>query len=158
MTITHIGEVNFELKGKEGRLLTYPLEVNDFKITRSGEYEISGISAEIIDGISILKMEGISIAHLGKRKSSLNDSEKEKLTGLDILFIPIGGGEVMGAKEALEVVSVLEPKVIIPMAYSDLSEFCKQEGLCSEPVESYKVVKNSLPQEERQVVIISQKP
>jgi L-ascorbate metabolism protein UlaG (beta-lactamase superfamily) len=35
----------------------------------------------------------------------------------DILLIPVGGGRVLNAEKAAEIVSLLEPKIVIPMLY-----------------------------------------
>ena len=42
--------------------------------------------------------------------------EVEELS-CDVLLVPVGGGRVLNAQKAAEIVSLLEPKIVIPMLY-----------------------------------------
>lgn len=103
-----------------------------FVIDGPGEYEIGGIyirgvisdkvgtrDVKLNTSYSIL-VEGISVGHLGGQKHVEMDAPvKEKLGEIDILCIPIGGGDVLSPEEAYKVATYFEPKVIIPVFYED---------------------------------------
>jgi len=105
---------------------------NPFLISEPGEYEIKDV---FIQGISAfhdnaqgkekgentiytLESEGIKICHLGDLgQKELTDEQLEKIGAIDILMIPVGGVYTISAKEAVKIISQIEPKIIIPMHY-----------------------------------------
>ena len=48
--------------------------------------------------------------------------EMQKLTGIDICLVPIGGTYTMDEKEASEFVNHIKPKVAIPMHYGSITQ------------------------------------
>ena len=77
-----------------------------------------------------MTLDGINICHLGLLKDpNLPVEAIEDLGSIDILFVPIGGGQVLGPKEAAKVVAGLEPSVIVPVMYENddnLKAFLKE--------------------------------
>ena len=71
--------------------------------------------------IHILKAEGLTAAHLGDLGCMLTAEQADALKGLDALMVPIGGFYTIDADQALEIVSILNPRVVIPMHYRDAS-------------------------------------
>ncbi|MFN2520634.1 MAG: MBL fold metallo-hydrolase, partial [Candidatus Limnocylindria bacterium] len=78
----------------------------------------------------------------------------EKLTGVDIVLIPISGPEVnLSAARAAEVVHQLDPKVVVPMSYeADGKKDTPFERLLHElgvkeliPVPKLSIMRSSLP-------------
>lgn len=152
-------------------------EGEPFIINSPGEYEIKdtfiyGIPAWHDDkqgaerGSNVIyriEMEGISIAHLGDLGHLLEQEQIEKLEGVDILMIPVGGHFTIDGKQATQIISQIEPRIVIPMHYSikglnikidSLDPFCKEIGVCpAERVVKFKVAKKDLPQENLKVVI-----
>lgn len=95
-----------------------------------GEYEIAGVlisgidtdRADRSDGYSrntayVMDIDDIKVCHLGDISRVPSGDEVQELAAADILIIPVGGGSVMGAEKAAEIVSLLEPKIVIPMMY-----------------------------------------
>lgn len=147
--------------------------------TGPGEYESKGI---IITGISTFhdKTQGserglntafhvviddLKIVHLGDLgQSSLTEAQIQEIDQTDILLIPVGSIFTINAKEAANVVSQLEPKIIIPMHYSlpglsvqlePVENFLKEMGAEGiEPQPKLSITKDKLP-EEPQVVLLS---
>lgn len=155
MIITYFGNDKFEFKTKFGEvILDNSIKIGTQEIRDSGEYEIGGIEVEIMGNIKIFRTEGMVIAYLYNSKKTLSEEELEFLSNIDILFIPVGGVDVYSAKEAIEAVSNIEPRIVIPMHFQNLTEFCKGEGNCSEPQDNLKITKDKLPQEERQIVVL----
>ena len=155
MIITYFGEGKFEIKTSKGKILTgEKVKINDFSINESGEYEISGIETELIDNIAVFRTEGISITYLDKRKKPLSEKEIERISNIDILFTPVGGEGVFSVKESSEAINQIEPKIVIPMYYQDLTEFCKEEGVCAQPQDQLKISHDKLPTEEREIIVL----
>ena len=104
---------------------------NPFVITEPGEYEIEGVSvfgyktyhdskggAERGENIVfVIQAEGVRIVHLGDLGHRLEERLVEKLDGVDILMIPIGGVYTIDAKVALETIETIGPSVVMPMHY-----------------------------------------
>jgi L-ascorbate metabolism protein UlaG (beta-lactamase superfamily) len=90
----------------------------------------------------------------------------EVLGTVDVLLVPVGGGNGLNAAQAAEIISLIQPSIVVPMHYKThnnklkldpLSRFLKEMGLGKVPPEqSLKVTKSSLP-EETQVVVLEPK-
>ena len=169
MTISHDHEDHNNIAAVKG---------NPFVIDCAGEYDVKGIFVEGVDSfhdqskgkerggnvIYRMEIEDISIAHLGDLAHSLDDAELEKLVGTDILLIPVGGHHTLDAKRAVEVISQIEPRIVIPMHYrhpdlkfelDDLDKFIKELGLKPTYEEKLKISKKDLPSEEMELVVLS---
>jgi|GEM_PF-826939 len=157
MIIHWDGEKNFSIKTKT---LTAKIaeknQLGDLEIVNPGEYEVGGVQMEKIDGIVEVYAEGICLGHMKKAKL-LTDTELEKLNGIDILLIGIGGGEYTETKTALQVVGQIEPAIVVPMYEKEtaLAEFIKEEGGSIEGKDELKISKIELPVEGRQVVVLN---
>jgi len=151
-----------------------------FIIKGPGEYEVSGVSifgvATYHDNslgkergrntIYIIIMDGIRLAHLGDLGHVLTDEQLEEVNGVDILFIPTGGIYTLDAKEAVEVIGQIEPRVVIPMHYqlpglkiklNPVEDFLKEMGLKEiKPLDKLVISRERLP-EEREVVVLNAK-
>jgi L-ascorbate metabolism protein UlaG (beta-lactamase superfamily) len=145
-----------------------------------GEYEIKNV---FISGIAtahdkkggkdrgantvyVIEIDGLTICHLGDLGHVPTQPQTEAMGDVDILLLPIGGVSTIGASDAAEIVSLIEPQVVIPMHFAneDLkfkldspAKFFKQMGLkVPKAVESMKATKDSLPSE-TQVVLLQPK-
>ncbi|MBI2612124.1 MBL fold metallo-hydrolase [Candidatus Gottesmanbacteria bacterium] len=157
------------------------IEGNPLIISGPGEYESGGIKVYGIstfhDGekgtkrgqntVYRIEIDGISVIHLGDLGHKLIDSQVDSLDGVDVLLVPVGGEFTLDAKDAAEVVSQLEPKIIIPMHYnkkelnqkffaalSGVDAFLKEmgkTGITSQPKLS--LTKEKLPVEPTVVVL-----
>ena len=90
-----------------------------------------GSSKKYINTIYSLAVDNISIVFLGVLSSAeLPNEAREAIESPDILFMPVGNGASMSAKDAAKLASTLEPKIIIPMDYSEVSlkAFLKEMG------------------------------
>lgn len=150
-----------------------------FIIDCAGEYDTKGILIEGIDSyhdeeegklrggniIYRIEIDDISIVHLGDLGHVLSNEQLEKLVGVDILLIPVGGKHTLDAKKAVEVISQVEPRIVIPMhykieglAYDDfdsIEKFVKELGIEASSEEKLKISKKDLPQEEMELVILT---
>ena len=94
-------------------------------------------------------------------------SEIESLGTINVVLVPVGGGGGLNAAKAAEVISLIEPNLVIPMHYStpaaklsldSLNKFIKEMGLSKpETQPSLKVTRSGLPNETHVVVLDYQK-
>lgn len=146
-------------------------------ITGPGEFEIGGvfITGVQMEGQGKKKEEkpsntlfvfdymGITVAHLGDMQSVPPQNEIEALGTVHIVLVPVGAGSGLNAAKAAEIVSLLEPNIVVPMHYMTpatkipldrLEKFLKEMGLHeAESVPSLKVTKSSLPDETKVVAL-----
>ncbi|HUF38899.1 MAG TPA: MBL fold metallo-hydrolase [Anaerolineales bacterium] len=111
----------------------------------------------------VFDYDGVTIAHLGDLERTLTQSEVDALGTVSVALVPVGGGSSMSASQAAEVISMLDPGIVIPMHYKTsetslklepLSKFIKEMGLGTvKPVAALKVTPSSVP-EETQVVVL----
>lgn len=141
-----------------------------------GEYEISDI---LITGVSsyhdnergkqlgrntiyVIHMDDVVICHLGDLGHTLQEEQLEEVADADVLLVPISGQHTINAAQAAEVISQVEPRIIVPMHYSPsegdapnpLDKFCREMGV--ETVHSQPkltIARTTLPVE-TQVVIL----
>ena len=148
-----------------------------FTIIGPGEYETKGIFIYGIpawregDGakgenttLYRVSAEGMSIVHLGNLNHELSTEQLEKLGDVDILLIPVGGENALDSKKAAELVSEIEPRIVIPMYYQlpglktklkTVEEFLKASGLPHEKMDKFKIAKKDLPIEDTKVIVLT---
>lgn len=146
-------------------------------IDGAGEFEIGGVFITAVqtagggkktkdktrNTLYVFDYEGITVAHLGDLLEVPTQSEVEALGTVNVLLLPVGGGNSLNAAKAAEVVSTIEPNIVIPMHYATdgtklklepLSKFLKEMGLGKiESQPSLKATRSSLPQETKVVVL-----
>jgi L-ascorbate metabolism protein UlaG (beta-lactamase superfamily) len=160
--VTHPHPDHNNLKAVAGE----PLE-----ITGPGEYDVKGVA---ITGISVyhdpqkgeergkntiynIEIDGLNIVHLGDLGHVLTEDQVQDLGNVDILMVPVGGTFTIDAEPATEVVSQLEPKIILPMHYGytglkyeldDVEKFLKEMGVENPTAQSkLTITKDKLPDE-----------
>jgi L-ascorbate metabolism protein UlaG (beta-lactamase superfamily) len=146
-----------------------------------GEFEIGGvfITGVQTDGagrkkkdlarntLYVFDYDGITVAHLGDLQQVPSQAEIEALGSVNVALVPVGGGGGLNAAKAAEVVSLLEPNLVVPMHYAtpdtklsldSLNKFIKEMGLSKQQAQpSLKVSRSSLPDETHVMVLEYQK-
>jgi L-ascorbate metabolism protein UlaG (beta-lactamase superfamily) len=152
-------------------------------LTGPGEYEVSSVFVTGLElrgekkkgkepdkprnTVFLFEFEDLTVCHLGDLDHVPTQAQVEDALGeVDVLLIPVGGGESLNAAQASEVVSLLEPHIVIPMHYKvkdltlkldPVSKFLKEMGLDNVATqETLKVSRSGLP-EETQVVLLELK-
>ncbi len=147
-------------------------------VTGPGEYEIGGVfiigaaminkrskEADVSRNVAYLfDFDGLSVLHLGNLDYVPSQSAVEKLGAVDIVLVPVGGNDALDSAQAAEVVSLFEPKIVIPMRYktprlgldfAPVDKFLKERGVTAPLAqESLKVSRSNLP-EQTQVVLLA---
>lgn len=154
------------------------LRGNPFVIKTAGEFDIKDILIEGIlsyhddkkgaergnNIIYRIEIDDITVCHLGDLGHILETKQLERLEGIDVLLIPVGGKYTLDAKLAVEVISQIEPRIIIPMHYKTedstadidgVERFIKELGITPTYEEKLKISKKDLPSEDMELVILS---
>ncbi|MBI2942146.1 MAG: MBL fold metallo-hydrolase [Chloroflexi bacterium] len=162
----HAGHDNAAAVGGNPRVVAGP-----------GEYEIKGV---FITGVQtahdaeggkkrgrntayLVEMEDLVVCHLGDLGHALTTEQVEAMSKVAVLLIPVGAGSTIGASTAAEVISLIEPKIVVPMHYrvdgvtshlDPVDKFCRELGVKqADAIPKLSVAPSSLP-EEVQVVIL----
>lgn len=170
VTISHNHYDHNYIKGVEGK---------PFVVAGPGEYEekevsIVGISTfhDQLKGkergkntIYLIHAEDLNICHLGDLGHQLSAKLIDRIGDVDVLFIPVGGVTTLNYKEAAELISKIEPRVVIPMHYktsqhspkfsqlTGIEEFLKEMGVAKQAEDKLTLSKSSL-REEMEVVVL----
>jgi len=144
-----------------------------FVVDTPGEFEIGQVTArgfgvkttydktESFNTIYQIRLEDMNIVFLG----ALSDPDIDpkilgELGDIDILFLPIGGGDVLEVPQASKLGVKLEAKLVIPMHYDKtaLDTFLKEEskdGL--KPVEKLTIKRKDVSVMSGEVAVLSSK-
>ncbi|MFH1631849.1 MAG: MBL fold metallo-hydrolase [bacterium] len=148
-------------------------EGKPFLVTHAGEFEVkgafaAGVRAPKKDGsehtVYRIDLEGVSIAFLGALDRDLNDAELTKLGNIDVLILPVGGGPVIDKAVASDIVSQIEPRLVIPSYFdvqglkvklAGVEAFCKDLSCPREDANKLKIEKGSLPTDDIKVAVLT---
>ncbi len=149
-----------------------------FIIDTPGEYEISGLSVRGLPARAHMDAEGelatiykiiygdVNLVVVGHVSTKLSDEQLEVIGMADILAIPVGGGGyTLDSTGAAQLSRKIEPKIVIPMHYSDkaikyevpqaeLKLFLNEMGAQPEEQEKLTIGKNTILPEQLQVVAL----
>ena len=151
---------------------------NPFLIESPGEYETKGVYVKGVQGFHddsqgkekgkvvfyIIEVENIKICHLSDiGQKELTSEQIDQIGNIDILMIPVGGVYTLDAKQAANIISQIEPKIVIPMHYqvpnlnlklNSLDQFLKEIGSPNaEPQKKFKIKISDIPKETMQTVV-----
>jgi L-ascorbate metabolism protein UlaG (beta-lactamase superfamily) len=112
----------------------------------------------------------LTVGHLGDMGEVPSQSEIEDLNlgEVDVLLVPVGGGDTLDPTRAVEVIGLFEPRLVIPMhfqqpelsalwanSFEPVDKFLRELGTSApEQVDMLKLTKSSLP-EETQVALLT---
>jgi L-ascorbate metabolism protein UlaG (beta-lactamase superfamily) len=155
---------------------------NYFLIDQPGEYEVKGVYVKAIPSfhdnqkgkergenlIFLIEAEELRICHLGDiGQKELENGQLEEIGEVDVLMIPVGGTYTISFKEAIKIMSQIEPKITIPMHFAlpklkvkldPVEKFLKSLGIKSlKPEKKLSVKKESLSPEEAKIVLLEPK-
>ncbi|GAB4553831.1 MAG: MBL fold metallo-hydrolase [Anaerolineae bacterium] len=148
-------------------------------ILNPGEYEIGGV---FIIGVAmhntqshppkrnvsyVFDFDGMNVAHLGDLDHIPPQSVVESFGTVHVALVPVGGGGGLNATQAVELISLLEPRYVIPMHYhtpdyqpenslglEGLDRFLREMGVSRVAQEQvFKVSASGMP-DQTQVVVL----
>jgi len=149
------------------------LSGDPFLLTTPGECETSGVLVTAIQGHEAgqvffrIDSEYLSVAHLGNAKKELTDVQLGILGDIDVLIIPVGGGDVYDADQAVKAVNAIDPRVVIPMWYKSdndadakpVSDFLKAFGakdIVEEGVTAYLSPSNNVEMFSKNLLLLTE--
>jgi hypothetical protein len=145
-------------------------ERQPFVIQGPGEYEVKGVAVRgfgvptvydkkaTINTIYSISLENMTLCFMGALGSpEIPASAKAELDDIDVLFVPVGGGDVLEQAAAYKLAVQLGPKVVIPMHYDDksLKAFLKEAGAeTTKAEEKLTIKKKDLEGKQGEVVVL----
>lgn len=144
---------------------------SSFIINSPGEYEVKGV---FIYGhflkkqkqtVYLIIADGVRLLFLGQLKNkdiSVKDLDFFKLA--DVVVLPVGGNGVLTAQQAVDLISDIEPRIVVPIVYqikglkteyAPVETFIKAFGGKNEIVDKLKITKNDLPTDDVLAYIIN---
>lgn len=142
-----------------------------FVLSSAGECDVKGVLITSVQGHeageTMLRVdaEDMSLGHLGLCKKQLNEEQKEALSSVDILCVPVGGLDCFDEEEAIKAINDIEPSVVIPMAMKSdndpnaqgVERFLKEMGMsqAAKPEKKIIIKKKDLPIDETQIMVIA---
>jgi len=169
VTISHDSPGHNNFGGVKGERL---------RVTGPGEYEVGGVfitgismaakgqrkNGKVPNTLYVFEFEGLTVAHLGDLAYVPTQAQIEDLGPVDIALVPVGGGEGLTPAEAAEVISLIEPSLVVPMQFKTGGEkiklgqvagFLSEMGIGKqEPQERLTVTKSGLSDQTQVVVLL----
>lgn len=146
-------------------------EKQPFVISGPGEYEFANVfmrgfastatygGTPRVNTVYIVTLEDMRLCFLGALDSAtLSRETLEEMGDIDILFVPVGGGDVLSPQEASKMIVSLEPHIVIPMHGDDasLKAFLKEEGVSGlEPLDKLTIKKKDIADKEGDIVLLA---
>lgn len=162
VTVSHDAPGHNNLKAVTGRRLT---------IEGPGEFEVGGVfitgipmaepekkgsrkKKTPLNTLYVLDFDGMTVAHLGDLSFVPTQQQIENLGTVGVALVPVGGGGALSPAQAAEVISLIEPSIVVPMHYKtgpekltlgEVTRFLSEMGISDpEQHESLKVRKSGL--------------
>jgi L-ascorbate metabolism protein UlaG (beta-lactamase superfamily) len=151
-------------------------EDEPFVVSDPGEFEVKGMfvfgtplaGEDDKDGKRAImyrfEVEGMSIGFLGGVTRVLTEQELGKLENIDILLLPVGGGDTLSPKQAIEIINLVEPRIVIPLDHhveglkkerETADAFCKTLGVCKrQDANKLKITRKDLPAEDVIITVL----
>jgi len=146
-----------------------------FIVSRPGEYEVGGV---LITGTPMINRKAqdplynvaylydygaLNLVHLGDLNHVPSQSSLDALGEVHIAMVPVGGGGALNAGQAAEIISMIEPSIILPMHYhtahsllelDPIDKFLTEMGVTTPTVtDILRVSAGSLP-EQPQIILL----
>lgn len=168
VTVSRQGDGYGFLEGVKGepKLISGPgeYEINEVFITGIGTYADDEKGKKRgKNTVYVFEVEGMSVCHLGALGHPLTAEHLEQMSRIDILLIPVGGQGTLSISQAAELISEIEPHIVIPMHYrvegldaelDDITKFAKEMGLSDpSPQEKITFKPSDLPDGTKVVVL-----
>ncbi len=116
--------------------------------------------------IFVFELDGLCIAHMGDfGQGGLREEQATAMEGVDLLFVPVGGGFTIPAEQAALVVERVNPRWVVPMHYrthrigflETADAFCDKSHAIKR-IDGCAFETGELPQTERPLVVVPEAP
>jgi len=106
----------------------------------------------------------LTVLHLGDLQRVPDQSTIEQFGEVNVLLVPVGGGNGLSGTDAAEVIALVEPHFVVPMHYAidgldleldSVDRFLKAMGVSQvEPTDSLRVTVTSISDDEQTQVVL----
>jgi L-ascorbate metabolism protein UlaG (beta-lactamase superfamily) len=167
VTVSHPHPNHSNLQAVKGQVIDGP-----------GEYEVKGVTVNGLptfhdrsrgeqhgrNTVFLIDVDDVRVCHLGDLGHRLDDAALEQIGTVDVLLVPVGGGNSLDATGAAEVVRQIEPRMVVPMHYAlpavkkdleGVDRFLKEMGAPeTEPIQRLSVQATTAETETTKVVVL----
>ncbi|MGI8848051.1 MAG: MBL fold metallo-hydrolase [Candidatus Dormibacteria bacterium] len=124
-----------------------PREGEAQEVSGPGEFEVRGVAVNGLPAgdttIVRLDIDDVRVAVLGRLNRQLTEEEVDELGRIDVLVVPVGGVDALGATAATKLVNAVSPAIVIPAryrspivagsgGYEPVEKFAKEMGLAED--------------------------
>jgi L-ascorbate metabolism protein UlaG (beta-lactamase superfamily) len=122
------------------------------EIAGAGEFEVRGVAIRGVDtgdGRTIMRVEidDVRVVSVGRLDRQLTEEEIDALGHIDVLVVPVGGGDALAPSAATKLVNTLSPAIVVPVryrssaspgsgGYEPVETFAKEMGLAEDAWQS----------------------
>jgi len=172
VTVSHDRPGHNHVKGVTGqpKVLTGPgeYEVKNVLIVGLATYHKAPQESKLGRNIAFFFDFGsFTVGHLGDLGEIPSQKQVEDVTEVDVLLVPVSGERTLDTSKVTEVISMLEPKLVIPMHYrhpglapklaeklEPVDKLLKELGVSDpEEVSTLKISRSGLPDETKVILL-----
>jgi L-ascorbate metabolism protein UlaG (beta-lactamase superfamily) len=138
-------------------------EIGSFYIRGVGTRRNSAEEARKLNTLYTIRVEGLTITHLGDLNQALSARQTEDLSKTDVLIVPAGGVCTIGVDRIAALVNVINARIVIPIHYktdetnvelNGIDPFIREIGAENvSPVARVNVTATSLPRDTQTVIL-----
>ena len=138
-------------------------EIANFYLTGMGTRLCAAEGERKLNTVFTFLVEGLRLCHLGDLNQMLSPRQVEELNQTDVLFVPAGGVCTIDTAKVVELISLIGPRVVVPIHYwvggvtvelEPLDAFLTQMGVAeASPVARLNLTPTNLPRD-REVVVL----
>lgn len=125
----HVVAVSHQAPDHNNVAAVKPMKERLFVADGPGEYEVSNIllrgvrtqhagdgKAKSHNTVYVVHLDDVVFCHLGDLGHKLTATQLDEIGNVDVLFVPVGDGAwALAAGELSEIISEIEPKLVIPL-------------------------------------------
>lgn len=114
--------------------------------------------------VYVIHLDDLVFCHLGDLGHTLSSEQLEQIGNVDVLMVP-AGGTTLSVTQATEVISQIEPGIVVPMHYAaggsapagleGLDKFSREMGLHDPPAMDKLTLRRSDIPEQTQVIVLN---
>ena len=123
----------------------------------------NGLPNGAVNTVYLIRSEGLVLCHLGLLSQHLTPTQLELLRQTQILIAPIAPGRTLSFGEIQEIISAIQPRILIPLEYNPEKtsethfKFLSEVGASdAQPVNRFNVTETNLPADLQTVILNEQ--